>query len=90
VTPNKTTADIKPTNYTVVDYCTTKNQVLFSITQNGQVYSLNQNVLTFISDPTNRIFITEFSVNLPSAVKSITCINNNTVLINPVNQGDAI
>ena len=90
MTPNKTVSDIQSTNYTVVDYCTTPSQVLFSITQNNQIYTLNQNVFQYIGSTTNRFFRTLFSVALPSAVKSITCLNGNTVLIDPVNPGDMI
>ena len=76
--------------YVVVDYCSPQNQVFFSVQRSGNVYTLNQNTINYIGEPSNRTINTSFSVPLPAAVQSIKCLDVSTVLVLPINLGDAI
>lgn len=77
--------------YQVVDYCSTKSLLLFSVQYNGGAYFLNQDTITFVGDPSvSRSIRTEFNTPLPVAVKSIECLDETTVLVFPVKDGDPI
>jgi hypothetical protein len=79
-------------NYPVIDFCSNKDEILFTVQFDGTTYKLNHDTITFPGSPDSplRMITTSFSANLTGTVQSIDCLSNNNIVVYPINEGEPI